>query len=238
MLRRNHIMILVAGASILGFLLRLTQLKYAFDSQGMWQSGGMGIMGLVLLSAAYVLAVALLCRGLEPRPVYVDAFSDGILELAITVGAAALLLIGSVLQVSAGDMLEGVPGILAALCMAGVGTGRFKDEPAPAAIHLVPSIYLIIKLIVDFKRWSIDPALLDYAYAMLALVGSMCATYHLCGFCFNKGQRRITVFWCLISVFFSVVSLADGGMGNVLITGSLAGWTLINGWQLLENPHL
>lgn len=236
MVKRNQVMSYMICVSILGFLLRVLQLRYAFDSQGL-MVGGHGIVAvLVVLSAAVALGLGLTCRALEPRPAYFDAFSDGILELAVTMAGAAALLLGSAARMGQGQSLIGAAGILAALCMMVIGVGRFRDRPAPAAIHLLLCAYLVAKLIVDFKHWSIDPAILDYCFSLLAMICAMCATYHLCGFCFDKGRRGKAAFWCLMGVFFTGVTLADGGAADRLITGGLGLWLLTNGWQLLETP--
>ena len=37
----------------------------------------------------------------------------------------------------------------------------------------------MVKLILDFKRWSVDPAVLDYCFALFAAIAAMCAVFHL-----------------------------------------------------------
>ena len=81
MLKRNQVMGYLICVSLLGFLLRVLQLKYAFDEQGLMVGGNGSVTVLAVLSAIVVLVVALFCRELEPRPIYIEAFSDGILEL-------------------------------------------------------------------------------------------------------------------------------------------------------------
>ena len=237
MLKRNQVMGYLICVSLLGFLLRVLQLKYAFDEQGLMVGGNGSVTVLAVLSAIVVLVVALFCRELESRPIYIEAFSDGILELLLTMTGAIFLLLGSAIQIARKDMVEGALGVVAALCMAGVGTGRFRDRPAPLTMHIYPFLYLVCKLIIDFKRWSIDPAILDYCFSLLAMICAMCATYHINGFCFDKGRRRITVFWCLCGVFFCGVTLADGGVDNWLVNGGLGIWLFVNAWQLLETPQ-
>ncbi|MBR2977362.1 MAG: hypothetical protein IKC50_03700, partial [Oscillospiraceae bacterium] len=47
-------------------------------------------------------------------------------------------------------------------------------------------------------------------------------------------KRGVTVFFCLMAVFFSVLSLADGGAEFSLIAGGSMLWEGACGWQLLR----
>lgn len=236
MIKRNQVMTYVIFISVLGFLLRILQLKYAFDSEGLMLRGSGSIGVLAAVSVIVVIGSILFCRQLEQRPCYTDAFSDGILEMLLTLASGVTLLCGSLLGAVKGDVVVGALGVLASACFVIIGVGRFRGRMAPLAIHLFPCLYLICKLIIDFKRWSIDPALLDYCFSLLAMICVMCATYHIDGFCFNKGKRPLTVFWCLCGVFFCTVTLADPGLQQQLVNGALGLWLFVNAWQLLERP--
>lgn len=230
-------LLLIAAAA--GLALRRWQLADAFDAAGLVLSGRPSTWALGVLSAVTAAAAAFLARGLEPRSVYTDTFSSGRGELVVSLIAAALLLAGTALDAAGGAggaaMAVSFLGVASALCMAATAVLRSRGVVPSLALHLLPCIYLIVKLIVDFKQWSVDPAVLDYCYDLFASIAAMCAVFHLGGFCFDRGQRRMSAFWCLVCPFFAAVSLADGGLVHCLTAAGIGLWTGVNGWQLLED---
>ena len=62
----------------------------------------------------------------------------------------------------------------------------------------------------------------------------MCATYYLGGFCFDRGQRRVTVFCCCCGIFFGAASIAGGRLREVAMTGGAMLWLTANLWILLR----
>ena len=73
--------------------------------------------------------------------------------------------------------------------------------------------------------------ILDYCFDLLVLICIMCATFHLGGFCFDKGRRRATVFFCFCGIFFSAAALADGDRA---IHAAAILWLLTNLHPLLR----
>ena len=99
------------------------------------------------------------------------------------------------------------------------------------------SVYLILRLIVHFQAWNTDPSVHDYCFKLLASICCMLGAFQLAGFSFEKGHRRITVFWTLCAVVFSCVSLPDaylnGTADELLINVSLMFIMAVSGVQLL-----
>ena len=228
----------LAGAAI-GAAVRRWQLHTAFDGDGLVISGSPSTWVLGILCAALAVLALILVRRLPKRCGYAESFSSETPEMIVSLAAAALLLAGCCLElVSAPGGINAIVqflGIASALCMGFVARQRYMGVVPKAAFHMLPCVYLVVRLIVDFKRWSVDPAVLDYCYALFASITAMCAVFHLGGFCFSQGRRRTTVFWCLLCVVFSAVTLADGGLSNALLSGGLGLWAAVNGWELLEN---
>ena len=96
------------------------------------------------------------------------------------------------------------------------------------------SVYLIVRLIVNFQKWSTDPSLNDFVYHLFAAISCMLAAFQLAGFSFGKGKRRITLFWSLCAVYFSAISIVDClcGRANDALLLTMAASSL----QLLCNP--
>lgn len=222
-----------AGAGI-----RRWQLSSAFDSEGQVISGSPSTWILGILCALLAVLALIVARRLPKRAEYEESFSSETPEMVISLAAAALLLAGCALDLMAApqgiNLLVQFLGIASALCIGVTARQRYLGIVPKAALHMLPCLYLVVRLIVDFKQWSVDPAVLDYCYTLFASITAMCAVFHLGGFCFSQGRRRTSVFWCLLCVVFSAISLADGGWSHMLLTGGLGLWAGINGWQLLE----
>lgn len=223
-----------AGAAV-----RRWQLSSAFDSDGLVISGSPSTWVLGILCALLVVLALVLVQRLPKRSGYEENFSSETPEMVISLAAAVLLLAGcavSLLNEPRGvNLLVQFLGIASALCVAVTARQRYQGVVPKAALHLLPCLYLVVRLIVDFKQWSVDPAVLDYCYTLFASISAMCAVFHLGGFCFSQGRRRTSVFWCFLCVVFSAVSLADGGLSHCLLTAGIGLWAGINGWQLLED---
>lgn len=234
---RTLILCLLLAAGAVGFFLRRWQLSTAFDEAGLVRSGIPSIWVLSVFALVVTVLAALAAARLDKRSAYRGCFSSGAPEMTVTVLSAALVLAGCVLAMVNGQRTAPVTvlGVAAALAMGAVGLLRGRGTMPVAAVHLIPCVYLIVTLIVDFRRWSVDPTVLDYCFDLFAAIGTICATVNLMGFCFDKGRRRETAFWCLAGTFFSMVSLGDMGVVRWLTTGGLTLWLLVNGWQLLED---
>lgn len=239
---------LFAGTLVLaaaGFALRRLQLTRAYDASGLPAGGSGWTLALGALCVLAVLALALTCGGLARREQFARCFPPCRACFVLSAAAAAALLAGSAMDVFASipapgaapelaGLLPGFCGILGALCIFLSAVGRLRAARPMSALYLIPFFFLVVRLIVDFKgSWSSDPTILDYCYDLFAMLAALTATYHLAGFCFDRGRRARTTFWCMTGALFCTVALADGGAAACLRYGALALWLLVNAWQLL-----
>lgn len=224
--------------SLAGFFLRKQQLAVGFDEAGL--PNGTGVWPLVILSAAAValfVAVALLK---EKRPGYEENFSAALPAVVLAAAGAGLLLAGNVLAFrQAGVMFPAakllpVLGAAAAFSFVAVAAGWYREKQPAPVLSILPVAYYILQLILNFKSWSTDPIILDYCFKLFALICVLLATFHIGSFVFGAGQRRVCLAFCLTGVFFSAVSLADGGLVQMLQTAGSALWLLAGSWQLLK----
>lgn len=136
----------------------------------------------------------------------------------LSLAAAALLLIGSGLEFA--EALGDGPGITSPImCLLGlVGAiscmaaayARKNGETAHPAAELLPVVYLVVKLVLNFKDWSIDPIILDYCVILFALIFSLLAFYRGAGFLFDQGKPRTTLFYAMCAVYFCAAAIMDG----------------------------
>jgi hypothetical protein len=230
---------LTLAGSAAGFLLRRYMLLRAYGSDGQMIRGSASIWILGAFCALAVLVLALLAHRLAQRADYESVFSSSGLCLAVSIAAGALTAAGGAAGVLSSptvlNMALGFLAVAAGICFVAIGAGRFRGAAAGPGVHLLPVVYLVFKLIVDFKHWSIDPAVPDYCFSLFAAIAALFAVYGIAGFCFGKGRRRSAAFWCLAASVLTAVSLADGGAQNLLSGGGMWLWTAANAWQLLED---
>ncbi len=222
-----------------GFALRRWQLSAAFDQNGRAAAGHISSLLLALICAAVTVTLALFARRLAERSGYEETFSSGAPECAVSLAAAALFLVESALSLLENHAgiarLTGALGIVSGFCIAIVSIQRYQGKVPGLAVHAVPCLYIAFRLVFAFKAWSVDPVVQDYCYRLFASIAAMLSTYHLCGFTMERGQRRLSAFWCLAGVVFSAVAFADAGLVSRLQFAAAGLWCAANGWQLLEN---
>lgn len=144
----------------------------------------------------------------------VHQFSQGMLGAVLILFGAVVEFAEAVLYTpSTSSLFMCLGGFLAGICLMLVAFTRKTGTHTHPAAHLLPIVYLVIKLILNFKNWSTDPIILDYCFILFALIFSLLAFYHSTGFFFNKGKPRKTLFYCLAAVFFSAMAAAEG-LGN------------------------
>ncbi len=209
---------------------------------------------LMLVSICAALGSAFLLWKLAKHTSWEQFFHNKIL-LTVLFGGAGILLIGNVLLWIRGaeatslygstspdfsnflNKLLPPLGIAAAGCIGFYAYKCYLNEKPSPLLYMCASLYLIVRLIVCFQAWNTDPSIHDYCYALLAAISTMLATFHLAGFSFDKGKRRMTLFWLKCAVHFCFISLADAiyaaDLGELLITASLLLIMAVNTSQLL-----
>ena len=235
-LTRTQVMAATGVLAVLGFALRLHQLKTAFDVVGARPGAGFSLFTVVtVLTVVLFAAYAWTLRG---RKKYQTITGRSVPVAAASAAAALLLLVGSIILAARnrqqGDVLIGVFGFVAALCWFSTAAARYMGKKIPLAMLLLPAVYYVISLVCQFRFWTRDPVILDYCYDLFALISTMCALYHLGGYGFDRGQRRMTVFFTMCGVFFSAAALAGGDLPSVLAHLAAVLWLGTNLWLLLR----
>ena len=212
---------LVGGLT--GFGLRRWELSAAFDANGLaipWAPATVALVALSLLMAA---AFILLCR--NPRNEsrqYGDAFAaDGRWGYLVLSGvASAMLLLAGVFGMRS-ELSGGSPGLLRMLlwvlclvsfvCVIFTVLANFRGEDLRSSMMLLaPAYTFCVWLVTAYQKRAADPVVLDYMYELLAIICTLLAFYFIAGFSFSRGQVWSSALFCLLSVYFGIVTLADG----------------------------
>lgn len=216
--KRIFLPLLILSA-VLGAAARALFLTLGLDHQGLPVSNHPTVylqVGLCILFALGCLFLSLKssCRdtgfGLWAQPrVSVPAVVGGALVLLGAMGE--LLFSGQ--AVPAGLLLCAL-GVISGLCLILSHRFRISGNRNNAPTELLPVVYLVIKLIVNFKNWSVDPVILHYFPTLMALIFALLSLYGGVGFLFDAGKPRKTLCYGALCVFFSAMAAVDGLLGE------------------------
>lgn len=229
-LDRVPVVLATVIVAVLALVLRHVQLRTALDAAGHMMAGaGKGPLTWVCLS--FVVLAAVYSMFLKPAKTMENC--TAMLPAVGTLAAAFLMALGSASMWHA-DRLIALGGLITAVCWVIVALKRQQGMETSAVLFMLPALFYAMELIVEFRDWSRDPQILDYCFELFARICVMCATFHLGGFSFAKGRRKLTAFFCLCGVVFSATAMAGGSLGAMLTAFAAAVWLLANLWLLLD----
>ena len=206
-----------------GFLLRRWELSAAFDASGLAIPWAPSSLLLILWSLLIAGAILLLCRKpLHAPKGYDDGFAavGNLYYLVLSAVAAVCLLLAGVLGLG-GEFTGGAPGLLRMLlwvlclvsCICVVSTVLANFRGAQRSFNLIllaPAYTFCVWLVVAYQQRAADPVVQDYMYELFAIICALLAFYFTAGFSFGKAKVWPCAVFCLLSVYFGVVTLADG----------------------------
>ena len=200
---------LPAALAAAGCLLGLWQRAAGRNALGFWDTGSLPVLAPVIVSIAAVVVFVLLARRLPKTPDAIPAGLDA--GLGVILAGALVTVVGLLSFSGYGTlaMLTAVLGTAAGIITLLQGLQRIRGRQPELLLGCVIVLWLVLRIIGDFKSWSTDPLILDYCYSLLALLCSMAACYHTAGWLAGLGRGRITGFWCMAGLFFCAVALPE-----------------------------
>ena len=235
-LGRFQILAAAVVMALVAFVLRNVQLSRAFNENGILT--GKGVIFFSVVTALAVALFAVYSRTLKGRKKYAAIAGQGLTELTLGCVAAILMVAsGAVLllnPVQQGDRLIAAGSVLTGICWALTAVSRRFGKKGNALLYMVPAAFYVVELVCRFRFWTRDPIIIDYCYDLFALISLMCAAFHLGSFCFEKGARRLTVFFSLCGLFFSAAAMVRASASDVLGYVAAMIWLLSCLWLLLR----
>lgn len=208
------VVLLTMAVGAAGAFMRWYLLDSVLDENGLLPSGNHFPLLMCVVLALGLAVLAVLASRLEKRPEFAGNFNTD--RIGFMYGAFAGLAIavtcGMQLKDADGTMrtLAYVFGVLGGVALVGYAAFQAKGRKPTFLLLLPACIFLALNLIGDYQQWSGDPMLLDYCFMMLADAVCLLAVFNVGGFSFDRGKRRITVFWCSCGVVLCLVSVVDG----------------------------
>lgn len=218
-------LILIAVFAAAGFFLRRAE------------RAGADAGWLIGVSVAAALACLAVSVTRKPCGKFAAMFQPSKIDGAAGVAGSVLLAVGGFLMLvqSAGfARLIGGVAILAGACLALASLTRARGNMPKVGLYVAVVLFYVVKLFYDFRRWTVDPAVLDYCFWLFAAICFMLATFHAAQFCFGLGKRRVLTFFALMGIYFGAVSLADLQGGEALLCAGSTLWMLACAWQALR----
>lgn len=238
-MKKNRLIPAVAllGGGV-GFGLRKWQLATAFESDtGLAIKGAPATVALLVWSVLMAAVLVALCRKQREPRTCEGAFSaegnsliltacvlSGFL-LLISAGSEAVTLMASyraslytsnswTTQVTTKflpplQVLLGLGGFLSVLLWTR-RLARAEESKRESLPLLELCLLFCVWLISDYQSRAADPVVQDYLYEILAIAAGVMALYYIAGYSFQTGYPRRTAVSCLLAVYFSMVSMADG----------------------------
>ncbi len=205
-----------------GFFLRRWELATAFEPSGLARPWSAATLALIGLSVVLALLILVLSGRAKRRPnTYASAFSAdgnwGYLVL-MALSCAHLLIAGlagmwSELHSTIHPLRLLLWGmcILSFFCVLYTALSNFRGTLRQRSLALlVPGYTCCLWLASAYHQQATDPVVLGYVYELLAILCTLLALYFAAGFSFTRGRVRLCAAVSLLSIYFSMVTLADG----------------------------
>lgn len=166
-----------------------------------------------LLCMAVFLALSMLSPGRSGQH---RVLSGG--GFPVSLVAAVLILVGAGAEFAEalmagptpGDTLVCALGVAGSICCMIAARTRQKNQKAFPAAELLPVFYLLMKLMFNFRNWSIDPIISDYVVILFALICTLLSFHLGAGFYFDRGRTRRALFFTMAAVYFCAACIMDG----------------------------
>ena len=217
--------VLIAGA--LGLLLRLWLLSNT-DAHGFLAPNPVATALLWVLAVGVPAVLFYLTRELTEAQKYSFNFPPSPIAAIGTALAALSIGIHSIVSFAGSqgtiDILSGIFGIFSAAALGLAGWSRFVGKRPNFLLHGVVSVYLMLRLICQYRHWSADPQTLDYCFQILATVSLTLAVYQRTAFDAGQGKRSSYAFFCLTTAFFCCLSLV--GWEDILYYLGIGVWMI------------
>lgn len=218
---------LIAAAGILGLVLRAVLYRAGVDHKGLLISGYWADTAVWCLTAAVALVLLLWCRQLTGSKNHHKAFPASVFAAAGSVAAGIAFGISPVGNTPSQSfaLLELVLRLAAAGSLIWVGYCRFRGKAPLFLFHGIVCMYLALRLVCQYRVWSADPQIQNYAFYLGAHVALMFTAYQLAAFDTGAGDHRRLWAAGLAGIYLSTVSVLPSEEPLFLVCCALWVWT-------------
>lgn len=200
---------LAAGG--IGLLLRIWLFSSGTDDGGLLSPGHPASLLLWLLTFAVVALLIWGTQRLKAGKKYSFNFPASLQRaIGCLLGALSIGVTSVIELILYPDIMTLVASLLGLICVAALvsmANCRWKGHKPNMLFHAAICLYLMIRLVSQYRHWSADPQLMDYCFQLLATVCLMLSAYHKAAFDSGSGDRRLYALFHLGAVYFCCLSL-------------------------------
>lgn len=223
--RMNLLRCATLSAGLLALFLRALLYATGIDHSGLIASNHWATRSILILSGLVLLFLLVITRKPEGPTAYKDCFPASFSQGVTSFFIAVVIAFRAISQyTAAGDSLEllaALFGIVTGIAMAVAGICRVIGKRPSFLCHSALAIFFALQMVSQYRHWSADPQLIDYAFYLLAFVCLMLTAYFLAGFEADMGNRRALWFFSMAASFFCLLALPESGDAGLLIACAL-----------------
>lgn len=250
--------------SAFGVFSRWLQNMTAFEENGLYKSGslwGVALMLLCIAAAAVLYGFTLYFRknlNLASPPDMAAALKGAtVLHKPVLILVALIMTAGGVLLLfTAGDAetplgadfstllrVLALLGILSVGGFVGMTMGRGGETPEGSPreagfciASALPIVFCCFWLIVSYRQDAVTSVVWSYAPEILAIASSLLAFYFVAGYAYGRPRPFSALFFCQFGAYMCFVTLPDERlMAMQLMFVGLAGMQLFISWLIVSN---
>lgn len=188
------------------------------------RSGG-SVAPLSVLALILSLLFLLTAISLKKQSAFSAVFRRCPADLLLTALGSLALIVGCAQSFPGGTIFgKGLSllGIIGAVGLTVAAKLRFSGK-TPQPFFCIPAVlFYAVKLFCDFRHWMVDPAIIDYAFSLFALICFMLTAYQTAAFCYDRGSRRQLAFFALCGTLFGLTAMDGAILSDLLIYGGSA----------------
>lgn len=210
-LRPKSLPFIILAFSAMGVLMRLWTIGSGPDKNNLYAPNPMAWALLWIVTLGAAASILLLTAPLKNPGRYSQNFPPSI-PGAIGTGLAALGIMTSGLSMLATSVdvltrITGLLGTVSAIALVLVAFSRFNGQRPNFLLHAVMCLFFALRIFNKCKLWSNEPQIGVFLMPFLASVCVMLASYQLASFDVDLGNRKHSLFWSLMGIYFCVLSL-------------------------------
>ena len=229
-LHPTYLPILVPMASILALVLRLWTMGGGPDGEGLYPTLPLAWALLWLVTAMTLAGIYALTRRLKNPGRYTDNFPASALGAAGCVAGGLGIVYSALTTLTAAQdllgTLTGFLGLISAAALLLTALARFQGKKPNFVFHVVTCLYFALRIFDCCKHWSNVTQIGAFLFQFLASICVMLATYQMCCFDVNLGNRPSSLLWSLSGVYFCVLALPMGE--DIYFYAGMLLWLMLN----------
>ena len=225
---------LILAAGLLGFLLRTVLYRSGVDAKGLLIPDHWANISVWLLTATVAPVLAVFCRQLRGSTKYEDCLPPSVPGAVGCILAAAGFFLtespafGNVRM----DLILMVLRFGSAAALLVLGFFRFTGRKPSFLLHCVVCAYLALYMVCQYRIWSADPQLQNYAFYLGACVALVLTAYQMAAMDAGFGSHAALWACGLSTLYLAITALAASPRKMFLLCAVI--WVLTNLSQIQQ----